>query len=342
MRNKTTKQNTYGQRLELIDFLKGYSMFTIVIFHYLQVFEMPKKLEQLISFGGTGVHLFILISGFGLYLSHLKNPLSFKFFIRKRFSKIYIPYILIVLLSALISIILPIYYNSLYALLGHVFLFKMFDEAIIGSYGYPLWFISLIFQFYIAFHLLVKFKNRTKDAVFITISLVISLLWILLVLYLGKQDERVWSSFFLQYLWEFALGIVLAKLFYENRIKIQFNKKWYLILIGTISCLIYGLLAIKSNSIGKLVNDIPALIGYTSIAIFIYSLSSSIVTNLFLRIGKYSFSIYLLHKLILLIILQISPISNTIVNVSVSLLVCFILAVFYQQFIGLLYKMLKV
>ena len=48
---------------EIIDFLKGYSIFTIVVFHYLQFLGLPHPLSELINFGGTGVHLFVLLSG---------------------------------------------------------------------------------------------------------------------------------------------------------------------------------------------------------------------------------------------------------------------------------------
>ena len=141
-----------NQKITAIDFLKGYSILTIVIFHLGQALKLPTLMAQLINFGGTGVHTFIFVSGFGLYLSHLRKPLSYKVFLRKRFTKIYLPYIVVVAFSALVSLFIPVYNNSLYAFLGHVFLFKMFDEAIIGSYGYQFWFISTIIQLYLLFH----------------------------------------------------------------------------------------------------------------------------------------------------------------------------------------------
>ena len=52
---------------ELVDFLKGYAIFTIVLFHLL-LGQVTGVLGTAINFGGAGVHIFVLCSGFGLYL----------------------------------------------------------------------------------------------------------------------------------------------------------------------------------------------------------------------------------------------------------------------------------
>ena len=142
------------KKIEIIEFLKGYSIFTIVIFHLLQEVSLPPIFEKAIFFGGTGVHLFILLSGLGLYLSFQNKPTDYFTFLKKRLNRIYLPYILVVLISALIALSIPIYENSNYALLGHIFLYKMFDSKIIESYGSQLWFISTIIQLYFALKIL--------------------------------------------------------------------------------------------------------------------------------------------------------------------------------------------
>ena len=142
-RTPATKSNNVSRsatgdrsRVEIIDFLKGYAIFTIMAFHFLAFADFPAPWNLMIWFGGTGIHLFILLSGFGLYYSYLKRPLTWWPFIRKRAVKIYIPYILVVLISALIAVFVPVYVNSWYALGGHILLYKMFDEQIVGSYGF--------------------------------------------------------------------------------------------------------------------------------------------------------------------------------------------------------------
>ena len=108
-------------KLEVIDYLKGYSIFTIVLMHLV--------MYNATSLGGAGVHIFILCSGFGLYLSHLRKPLNYGSFLKRRFIKVYVPYIIIVFISALV----PFFNtspNKWSELLSHVFLYKMFSEKI--------------------------------------------------------------------------------------------------------------------------------------------------------------------------------------------------------------------
>lgn len=91
------------KRLLVVDFLRGFSIFTIVLMHLVQSYPLPGFLMKATSFGGAGVHVFILCSGFGLYLSSLYKPLGYGKFLKRRFSKVYIPYVLVVLISAFIS-----------------------------------------------------------------------------------------------------------------------------------------------------------------------------------------------------------------------------------------------
>ncbi|UJL26349.1 acyltransferase family protein (plasmid) [Lactiplantibacillus plantarum] len=96
------------KRIVLIDYLKGYSILTIVLMHLYQLFYLPQIGHQsniiykVSSFGGAGVHVFILCSGLGLALSHYHHRLSVFNFIKKRFTRVYIPYIIVVALTALV------------------------------------------------------------------------------------------------------------------------------------------------------------------------------------------------------------------------------------------------
>ena len=249
--------------LEVITFMKGYAIFTIVIFHLFQNTNVPWVVERALAFGGTGVHTFFLLSGFGLYLSHLRRPLSVRAFIEKRFAKIYVPYLGVVLFSASLSLLIPIFESDGYALLGHIFLYKMLDDQIIGSYGYHLWFISTIIQFYAAFPALVWLKQRVSDHAFVLITLALSALWIGGVLALGKGETRAWYSFFLQYVWEFGLGILLAQR-YANGDPWRVPGGRALGACALVGLSAYGLMTLHWGTVGKMTNDLPALVGYTA------------------------------------------------------------------------------
>ncbi len=291
------------KRIELIEFLKGFSILTIVIFHYLQTFHWQHLAGKLIFFGGTGVHLFIFLSGFGLYFSYLHKPVTFTQFLKKRISKVYIPYLIIVIISALIACLIPVYEGSWYAFGGHIFLYKMFDESIIGSYGYPLWFISLIMQFYFMFYLFLGIIKKTGIKYFLYLSFLLSFFWVIYIIFSGKDIYRVWNSFFLKYLWEFSLGMFLADKYKKQNYSLQAGLKPAAVLFtGIAGCFLYAILALKAGIIGKMVNDIPALIGYTFIAVWIYNLKHDIINRFVLFIGKISYSLYLVHTLVIMII----------------------------------------
>ena len=65
------------KKLEQIDFLRGFAIFTIVLMHLVQSYNIQSVVHKAASFGGAGVHLFIFCSGLGLYLSYLRKPLGY-------------------------------------------------------------------------------------------------------------------------------------------------------------------------------------------------------------------------------------------------------------------------
>jgi peptidoglycan/LPS O-acetylase OafA/YrhL len=292
------------KKLEAIDFLKGYAMLSIVIYHLGQAMSLPPILGRMIDFGGTGVHTFIFVSGFGLYLSHLRKPLSFLQFLKKRFTRIYIPYIIIVSASALLSLLVPIYTNSAYAFFGHVFLYKMFDDEIMSSYGYQLWFISTIIQLYFVFPFLIRIKERLGGWMFVLTGLAISIIWGIFVVSTRRAGMRIYNGAFFLYLWEFMLGMVLAEKFFVKGYEFWKMKIVYLVLLSVVGIGGYVLLAVLFGAYGRLLNDVPALIGYTCLSLLLYRCSLGFLNSFVLFAAKISYPLYLVHVLLLLLVLQ--------------------------------------
>jgi len=295
------------KKIEAIDFLKGYSMLSIVIFHIGQELNLPGAVARMINFGGTGVHTFIFVSGFGLYLSHLRRPLPFVAFLRKRFSKIYVPYVLTVIVSAAIALFLPIYPSSAFAFFGHVLLYKMFFADIMGSYGYQLWFMSTIIQLYFLFIPLTRLKERMTDRAFLVIGLAVSISWGVLIVAMGNASLRNYNGAFFLYLWEFMLGMLLAGKFYREGYAFWKMRVVWLVLLSIAGIGCYGLMALELGAYGRLLNDVPALVGYTSLSILLYRLKLSWINRFVLFTSKFSFALFLVHMLVLqLVILLVS------------------------------------
>lgn len=281
------------QRLDIIDFLRGFSIFTIVLMHLLQSNSISPFLSIVSSFGGAGVHVFILCSGFGLYLSYLNKPLTYSLFLKRRFSKIYLPYAIIILVSALI----PFYNTSpdkILQVFSHIFLFKMFFNDLETSFGGQMWFISTIIQFYLMWPLVLKLFNKSGGVVY---ALLISLLWATIVGVLGKSEVRVWNSFFLQYLWEFVFGMYLAKCYRMRPEIFRLPDFKVLISVCIVGIALTGFAGIKGG-IWKLYNDVPSLIGYLFVLLIIYKLQIKFINAVFRFSNRISYEWYLVHMLV--------------------------------------------
>ncbi len=286
------KQN----RILFIDYAKGFAMLSIVLYHYLYVLKINPTLKKAVMFGGTGVHFFLFLSGFGLMLS---KTTAVQTFYKRRLLKIYTPYILCILILFVINAVILINPTvNVYALLGHIFLFKMFDNSITASFGVQFWFMSTLIQLYLAYPLLVWLLKKFQIKWFLITTIIISVAYWLFLYKMQLGNIRVYNSFFLQYLWEFGLGMVLAKLYTEKEYKFWEQSNSKLIITAITGIGLMGLLVLKGGNAGRLFNDIPAFFGFVALAILVYKFSNFIIKplNSFLIFtGLISFSLFLTH-----------------------------------------------
>lgn len=298
-----------NSKLELVDYLKGISMAGIVIYHLLTVFwGITGPVALAASFAGAGIHLFNVCSGFGLGLSQLRAPLKTPAFLRRRFLKIYFPYILAVTLHLATSGFIFQTVQPIRDYLSHVFLYKMFREYRINSFGGHFWYISTILQFYILFLPLMFLHKRMGGKGFLLLCAAVSVLWITAGRLLGIGELRVWSSCALHYLWEFALGICLAKRYMEKGSVTE--NPIPLWIIGAVSavCLgIYGLTSLKGGLL-QAYNDIFALISIFGIYYLLYQILP--LRRVFVWISSISFSWYLTHYLVFNAVFQLLPLGD--------------------------------
>lgn len=280
------------RKLDVVNFLRGYSISTIVIMHLVGMLGISGIWEKAAAFGGAGVHVFILCSGFGLYLSYLRKPLGYIAFLKKRFTRIYMPMAVLCVATAVWMACMG--REWFIPLWGNLLLFKMFVPELESSMGGQMWFVSTIIQFYLAWPLVVKLFN-TRGGV--KLALIISLLWSTTVGLLGYAEERVWNSFFLQYLWEFCLGMKMAEIYHDNPKALEVPRWKYLLTLCVAGVGLTGIMGFAGWP-WKLYNDIPSLMGYMSLALIIYKVGIKPLNRLLEWTNRFSYEWYLVHMLV--------------------------------------------
>ena len=280
------------KKLDVVNFLRGYSIFTIVIMHLVGMLGISGIWEKAAAFGGAGVHVFILCSGFGLYLSYLRKPLGYIAFLKKRFTRIYMPMAVLCVATAVWMACMG--REWFMPLWGNLLLFKMFVPELESSMGGQMWFVSTIIQFYLAWPLIVKLFNIRGG---VKLALIVSLLWSTSVGLLGYAEERVWNSFFLQYLWEFCLGMKMAEIYHGNPKALEVPRWKYLLTLCVAGVGLTGIMGFAGWP-WKLYNDIPSLVGYMSLALVIYKVGIKPLNRLLEWTNRFSYEWYLVHMLV--------------------------------------------
>jgi len=287
-------------RLDFPDFAKGFAILGIVLFHFFRG-HFTGWADHAVTAGGAGVHLFLMLSGFGLTLSE-EPPASSLSFYKRRVLKILVPYFIAITLIFFVNQLMPLYPNrGWYAWLGHLLLFKMFDERIINSFGGHFWFLSPLVQLYLAYPFLAVMQKRLQPVFFFLTALAISLIYGGLLVITGKADLKVYNAFFLQYLWEFCTGMLLARWFTDKGWAFWRQPLVILATGAVVGLLLTAVLALRGGPVGKIFNDIPSAMGITCLAALSFKLLNRFawpVKQAVLFIGGISYELYLTHMLV--------------------------------------------
>lgn len=284
-------------RCSAIDLLRGFSILTVVLMHLVQCFlgELPPLIYQAAALGGTGAHVFLFCSGFGLCTAHLRRPLTPKQFWLRRFSKVYLPYLPVVLTSACVPALCDTV-DRLGAVAAHLLLYKMFIPQYMESLGMHLWFISTIFQLYLLFPLLCALRRRLSIRTLVAISIGISIAWWCLSAVTGLYTERVWNSFCAQFLWEFVLGMAAAEHLHRGG-SFRLPPLW-LTVTAVFGLGLQGAISLWGGYPLRLFNDIPALFGYGALALLLGYLGRGWFDCAMQALSKIAYAWYLTHILI--------------------------------------------
>jgi len=298
------------KRFNTLDSLRGIAALMIVLFH--SPFHTQTIFSNFIKHSSLFVDMFFILSGFVMahsYINRIRKGLSFRYFFIKRLSRLY-PLHIVTLFIWLFLISMKYYLftvgvepnnpfkiNNLDSFIANIFLLQGFLDY--TSWNYPSWSISLEFYIYILFFILYRYLK-------VNYILLCTFLFIiyLSIIYEFFDIHIVQRSF--QTILEFFLGVVLYKLytllrvFYYNRIILTIFETILIVL------LIYSI-SEYDNSIFKFTTILILFMGITLIFSFDKKgLIGEFLTNQkFVFIGKISYSIYMIHALLLVIFYKI-------------------------------------
>jgi peptidoglycan/LPS O-acetylase OafA/YrhL len=226
----------------------------------------PSYMQEFATFS---VDVFLFLSGYGLTKSFDSNGI--KGFLSKRFSAVYIPFLIATLITAM--------YRGFYD--------EKWPEIIktLAFYSKTLpidptmWFIYFICSWYIFFWIIFStFRNKTLQAI------ALFAISIAFTNFPNREYSYVLSSMFSLHSFSFPVGVIFARY-------ITFNKSQLSLICAVFTslfCILFYNITIKSD---------PALVGVSGIVFSISLITSLIIINktnsALLFLGAHSYEIYL-------------------------------------------------
>lgn len=330
--------------------MKGLAILALSVYHWFYLFEEP-VLSKLTRIGSQGVHIFFILSSFGLYYSLVQgNKQITGYWFKKRFLKLLIPYYIAVVLTCLMIVcyaaLQPDFQKTMHALglsgeslLATIFFYRNFIEEYFFAINVAWGFVGTILLLYLCFPLLYYFYRSSPKWLFLVATLAITLLYQFVYSLVWHMDGQIFSKFFLTFFFEFALGIYLADLFIHNKEKFDqmvsgiWPFMWGVLLLGM------GIVLITWGSVGLAFNDTLNAMGIFLICYNLYTLisksdRSKIVCD---WLGRYSLGFFLLHQTYMLILYKFYKDFFVGINhlwfIVYFLLMCFLAWVYHKFFI---------
>jgi peptidoglycan/LPS O-acetylase OafA/YrhL len=337
LKTSLTQNQGKKDKIRLFDLARGLAIIFVLTYHIFLftgqkntltiangLIENLKRWQNipniLLAAGYQGVHVFIVLSGFLLTLSSFKKEYKILNFYKKRLKRILIPYWLVFLASLLLIVLSlntpfiktfnnPVPYLKILKAAAFPFYFD-YSSSILSYINRAWWFLPLILELYLIFPFLFKLLKKLKPQAFLAITLIITLIYRYLAVFKlqGSPIGVVYPSLngstpfiiFTSRLFEFSLGMFLAKKYLDNKNLIKNLTSLKMFGLG----LLFQTLGTTATFYKSLWTVSDPLIG-TGIFLVVLSLGSLFkkikpVKNLLNFIGSISYPLYLIHYLVLI------------------------------------------
>jgi peptidoglycan/LPS O-acetylase OafA/YrhL len=278
------------QRYYILDVLRGKAAMAVLIFHLFAVFDFP--LQEIFGLGRYGVTLFFLLSGAVIYitLDRQKNGKLLVFFLNRIFRIVPLFYVVLIL----IMLISEKYDLFPFLLLG--FLEPKSFNKIIGVE----WSIYAEVIFYLLAPIIVLRSPRILISTLV-FTLLLAIVW-RIYFYAPIHNVETRQYLFFQPInnfYNFIAGVLLWRSLPAIKQRLSFNVL-LASLIG-IMCIVVITKFIIGNSF-FMVADILFLILFSYLIIIYTYIPKNLLFDLFASLGTISYSIYLVHYPILILV----------------------------------------
>lgn len=292
------------KKYEYIDSLRGIAVLTVMIVHIAFIGEISKIFDFLpdtilafINNGQHGVQLFFVVSAFTLMLSHQNRqsePHATRNFFIRRLCRITPMYYLAILFFTFVFLGIAsgnLYWESIHkkALISSLLYLNGFLPDSINNYVPGGWTISVEFTFYAMLPFLCKvIKNINQAISFVLISLLFGTGLNLLLAGTMFDTNNFLGLYIFNQLPTFALGILAYFIVTEKSIKIKPITLLYITVTIYIFCYV-------SASIYFLIS----LVYFFLLLVLCYKPYKLFSNKFFAFVGKRSFSMYLVHFMVI-------------------------------------------
>jgi peptidoglycan/LPS O-acetylase OafA/YrhL len=311
------------RKLDCLDGLRGLAVLLVILFHYRLMgesaphFTMFYRAFAPFRFAYSGVHLFLVLSGFCLTHSLLRRiragpEVTLASYMRNRLWRIGPPYFAaIIVCLAFTSLVGSFGYRvgpsipiDLRQLIIHGLFLHGYWPDTIQAINPPFWSLSLEFQFYLTLPLLFALAFRFGPARILGCVALLSLAWRVLVFYAMPDLMHLANGFFLGRWAEFTVGMTIA--FWYNHPKRQPTSPrrgdLTVVLSGLFLLAAFGLAAAQKHLIVDFL--FGAAYGALLVAVLISSdhggwLARCVTLRPLVQVGVISYSLYLTHNLLL-------------------------------------------
>lgn len=290
-------------------FLKGVAIILIILSH----------LNRCTGGGSIGVNLFLIVSGYGLYKSYLKN--NNKDYWKKKLHKVYIPFVI----AGIFKVLYYVTHGNINPI-SIIFTLTGLDFNLI--YDETMWYISYIFLEYLIFYLVKRIPSKKKDDNKNYLDFILLTIFNILIVILNiKLKFITFESGIHLYFLSFPLGILLAKLS-NLKVKVKTNK--ILTFILSIVCLSLSFIFYKRVSSVYYINALYFAL-YTlpvSILFILFKIKTTINSKIINFIGEYSYYIFLWEGF--LIDIKNIYFKNTLISNILLILIIILISYFYK------------